>query len=396
LGIKAKIISLIISLTLLITFVLSFIFFNEFNHFANKNIQTFNETILQTKKDELVNKMDLASHIIEMYYQKSTPQHMKQVVENRLIAKQEILFSQLNGIYQHFKQTNLPISKIKQILLLGISKTRYGKNGYFWVNDFGYKMIMHPIRPEYNNKTFINTPKVPFVELAVNALKNGKDSAFISYKFYNPATKRYEYKVSLVRVFKPFKWIIGTGAYVSDVTKLTQKQALEDIKNLRYGKNGYFWVNDFNYTMIMHPIKPEYNHKTFIHTPKVPFVELGVNALKNNAKEAFIEYKFYNPATHKYEDKLSLVRVFKPWGWIIGTGTYLDEIRSIKHDIKHQYKTTEFNIIKNTAVINLLILVVVILIGVYLTNIWIINPMKQLSDSKKHFGILSMRLIGII
>ena len=58
-----------------------------------------------------------------------------------------------------------------------------------------YKMVMHPIKPEYDGKVFIKTPKVPFVELGVNALKKSKkDYAFIKYQFYNPATKKYEFK----------------------------------------------------------------------------------------------------------------------------------------------------------------------------------------------------------
>ena len=58
-----------------------------------------------------------------------------------------------------------------------------------------YKMVMHPIKPEFDGKTFINTPKVPFVQLGVDALKKcGCDKTFIKYKFYNPATKKYEFK----------------------------------------------------------------------------------------------------------------------------------------------------------------------------------------------------------
>ena len=85
-------------------------------------------------------------------------------------------------------------------------------------------------------KIFINTPKVPFVQLGVDALKKCNcDKTFIKYQFYNPATKKYEFKVSLVRVFKPYNWIIGTGSYISNITKQIQDNTLDSIKHLRYG-----------------------------------------------------------------------------------------------------------------------------------------------------------------
>jgi methyl-accepting chemotaxis protein len=368
----------------LLTLSLSIIFFNGLNKVVNKNIDLFHNSIIDIKKEELINKMDLATHIIELYYKNSLPIYMKAVVEKDLKTQSEQLFSQLNNIYKQYKNI-LPQKELKQLLISIVKNARYGKNGYFWINDFNYKMVMHPIKPEYDGKIFINTPKVPFVELAVNALKN-KDESFIRYKFYNPATKKYEYKVSLVKVFKPYNWIIGTGKYLSDITQNVQQKVLNDLKHLRYGKNGYFWVNDINYKMIMHPIKPEYNGKYFKNDKKVPFVQLGVDKLlKTHKNQVFIEYEFYNPATKKYEKKLSIVRLFKPWGWVIGTGTYLNDIQKTNEKVKLAYKNIEYDLAKKAIVSSLIILIIAILVAYYFTVFWIVNPMKELDHTAHYF-----------
>jgi len=383
-GIKAKINFLIVSIMVLLTLSLSIIFFNGLNKVVNKNIDLFHNSIIDIKKEELINKMDLATHIIELYYKNSLPIYMKAVVEKDLKTQSEQLFSQLNNIYKQYKNI-LPQKELKQLLISIVKNARYGKNGYFWINDFNYKMVMHPIKPEYDGKIFINTPKVPFVELAVNALKN-KDESFIRYKFYNPATKKYEYKVSLVKVFKPYNWIIGTGKYLSDITQNVQQKVLNDLKHLRYGKNGYFWVNDINYKMIMHPIKPEYNGKYFKNDKKVPFVQLGVDKLlKTHKNQVFIEYEFYNPATKKYEKKLSIVRLFKPWGWVIGTGTYLNDIQKTNEKVKLAYKNIEYDLAKKAIVSSLIILIIAILVAYYFTVFWIVNPMKELDHTAHYF-----------
>ena len=55
-----------------------------------------------------------------------------------------------------------------------------------------------------------------------------------------PGFNKPQAKVSYVKLFKPFNWVIGTGAYVDDITKDLQKEALQAISKMRYGKSGYF------------------------------------------------------------------------------------------------------------------------------------------------------------
>ena len=76
------------------------------------------------------------------------------------------------------------------------------------------------------------------------------------------------HKASIVRVFKPYSWIIGTGAYIDSVSNEMKQKALESIKQMRYGNNGYFWVNDMTNRMLMHPIKPELDDRIFIYGNK--------------------------------------------------------------------------------------------------------------------------------
>jgi methyl-accepting chemotaxis protein len=342
--------------------------------------------MIANEKKELRNKMDLAYNILEMYYKKTTPQYMEDVVKKSLISHQEQLFHQLNKIYTIYKTKESP-SKLKKRLLEIIKYSRYGKNGYFWVNDMDYKMIMHPIKPTYDSKTFIDTPLVPFIQLGVDTLKKEKKSStYIKYQFYNPASKKYEFKVSLVQVFKPYNWVIGTGKYLSDVTPMIQVRALKDIEALRYGQNGYFWVNNMQYKMIMHPIKPEYDNNTFINTPNVPFVQLGVDALNNTTKKcAIIRYSFHNPATGEYEDKLSVVKIFKPWNWVLGTGVYLDGIKNSVQEVTKNKKKEENNLIVKILLISTSILFVVLLLTYYLVTRFIIHPMQSLNTQKEYF-----------
>ncbi|GAW95576.1 methyl-accepting chemotaxis protein [Colwellia marinimaniae] len=107
-----------------------------------------------------------------------------------------------------------------------------------------------------------------------------------------------------------------------------QKQALSIIASLRYDTNNYFWINDFTPTMIMHPIKPQLNGKNIggIKDPdgKALFIDM-VNITRAKG-QGFVYYKWAKPGFDKPVDKIGFVKGFTPWQWIIGTGTYLDDI----------------------------------------------------------------------
>jgi len=149
--------------------------------------------------------------------------------------------------------------------------------------------------------------------------------------------------------------------------------------------------------MVMHPIKPQFDGKTFINTPKVPFVQLGVDALKKSNKNwAIIKYKFYNPATKKYEEKMSIVKLFKPWNWVIGTGTYLKDIKATLNNV-----TQEANKEKEKAIIEILIVTLIIgaiflAIAIFVVMKFIIYPIQNLSQRAKDLaygeGDLTIRL----
>ncbi len=107
-----------------------------------------------------------------------------------------------------------------------------------------------------------------------------------------------------------------------------QQKALETIRGLRYGGTEYFWVMDTHPTMLMHPIKPNLDHKDLTDNQdpdgKRLFVEM-TNTVKAG-KAGFVFYMWPKPGSDKPVQKVSYVKGFAPWGWIIGSGVYIDTV----------------------------------------------------------------------
>lgn len=109
-----------------------------------------------------------------------------------------------------------------------------------------------------------------------------------------------------------------------------KEKASDLIAHLRYGNEGkdYFWINDLHPRMVMHPYKPQLNGKDLseIKDPngKRLFVEF-VRVCKEKGG-GFVDYYWPKYGAEKPVPKLSYVKLFKKWNWIIGTGIYLDDI----------------------------------------------------------------------
>ena len=108
-----------------------------------------------------------------------------------------------------------------------------------------------------------------------------------------------------------------------------KKNASARIGALRYGADDYFWINDLQPRMIMHPIKPDLNGRdlTEIKDPngKHLFVEFADVVKRQGA--GFVAYEWPKPGMAEPQPKLSYVAGFQPWGWVIGTGVYVDDLQ---------------------------------------------------------------------
>jgi methyl-accepting chemotaxis protein len=115
------------------------------------------------------------------------------------------------------------------------------------------------------------------------------------------------------------------------------KRASERIASIRYDDgNNYLWINDLGPKMVMHPLKPELNGKDLTENKdpqgKALFVEM-VAVCKDKGK-GFVNYAWAKPGNNTPVPKISYVELYQPWGWIIGTGIYVDDVDSAMRKIQ--------------------------------------------------------------
>lgn len=123
--------------------------------------------------------------------------------------------------------------------------------------------------------------------------------------------------------------------YNKNKGKMTTSQMKKAIKNYTqiYRHNsldtGYFWINDLNANMIMHPIFTNLDGKNLwdYQDPNGVYLfrDFALTCKKNGS--GVVKYQWMNPDSGKVENKMSYVFLFKPFGWVFGTGEYYSVLK---------------------------------------------------------------------
>jgi methyl-accepting chemotaxis protein len=128
-------------------------------------------------------------------------------------------------------------------------------------------------------------------------------------------------------VLDAFEKRVASGELTQEEAR---RQAIATVRTLRYNGEDYFWINDFGPRMVMHPAKPELEGKDLaaIKDPNGKAIFVEFVAVAKNQGAGFIEYMWPRPGADAPVAKVSYVRKFEPWGWIIGSGIYVDDVNA--------------------------------------------------------------------
>ncbi|WPP50603.1 cache domain-containing protein [Catalinimonas niigatensis] len=173
------------------------------------------------------------------------------------------------------------------------------------------------------------------------------------------------------------------------------KEILEELSTIRFdGEEGYFWVTDAKLpypTMLMHAAKPLNAGKTMnddeYNTEKYEKKNIYQARAELCVKEgdAYVEYIIEKPDTEEVFDKLSYSKLFKPLGWIISTGIYIDQIDEVVA-VKEAAVQDQ---IKDIIIRFILISLVLLIIGNTLTIRFSNNLSQSISRIQERLSLLS-------
>ena len=164
------------------------------------------------------------------------------------------------------------------------------------------------------------------------------------------------------------------GEYTLDEAK---KLAADQIRDLRYGNNGYFWVDTYDGTnvVLLGNDTEGTNRMDAVDTNGFAYMQAIINAGKQE-DGGFTDYVFPREGETESSPKRAYSKAFEPFGWVLGTGNYTDDIDDDVLDVKNEFSSYESN--SRMAIIGIAVVMEVILISVLtLITISIVKPLKK-------------------
>ncbi|ADU65587.1 chemotaxis sensory transducer [Desulfurispirillum indicum S5] len=145
-------------------------------------------------------------------------------------------------------------------------------------------------------------------------------------------------------------------------TETAQQIVLNAIRPMRYDGDEYFWINDMHPRMVMHPFNPAMEGQDISgnRDPNGLHLFLEMVRVVRQSNAGFVNYFWPKPGHTDPVEKISYVKGFEPWGWIIGSGVYVDDVRD---DVNVVFRKSAIRGALATAIILTISIAVGLLIG---------------------------------
>lgn len=273
-------------------------------------------------------------------------------------------------IYQSYHKTK-STEDIEQLIREALRPVRYGidNRGYFFMTRLDGTEILFADRPqvEGSNLYDLQDSNGTFIIRDMITIARGLGEGFYEYFWSKPGAEDHNHKkVSYIKYFAPLNCFIGTGVYYEDIDQQIRKRLLKTISQVRFGSDGYIFVNSFEGDCLVSSGKVYAGQgKLWEVINKNPektkaLFDLELKAAMNQDGD-FIDYTFDKPsAPNQQFPKTSFIFGLPDLNWLIGSGVYLDDVEQGIAELEQSMSQNQYAAIQSglflTAGISLLMI----------------------------------------
>ncbi len=271
------------------------------------------------------------AHVVEYidYMIGQTEKRLRTQIRRRVLEAHTLA----THLYREYRSTRTP-QEIQKMITDALRPLRFNSGrGYFFAFDENGIEKLLAVRPEMEGQNILSVTgaKGKYVVRDMLALVREKDKGFYRYTWFKPdAEKKSHPKVSFVKWFAPYGWVIGAGDYIEDMEAQIQREILERVVDLRFGAEGYFFGSTYGGDPLFS------NGEITRGTGSVWDLTdpNGVKIIQEQRRVAmengsgFVRYAWRKLDSPVPSPKISFVMGIDRWKWIIGAGVYLDTVEA--------------------------------------------------------------------
>ena len=348
--------------------LITYLIFLDKNIEYKKDIVELKERFLNDNKNRINTEVN-RTHDYIMYEKKNSEIHLKLLIKQKVQEAHKIM----THIYERYNKSESK-EQILERIKDALRDHKFNEDrGYFYIYEKTGKNIMLPPQSHLEGKDFLNhrDAKGSYILQDMISLLKKEEEPFYEWYWYKPNdNKRQKKKIGIVKEFKPYNLLVGTGDYIEDYEATLKEKILNYIHNLKYSKNGYIFIVDYNGTYLSH-IKKSYIGQNRINLKDYNGFMITKEIIKTAKNDSgFITYiGTIKPDTKLPAKKITYVKGFDTWNWAIATGFYSDELEKQIHEKQLQIKKENKKNLLNFIIISNCVILIFILFSFYLSKI---------------------------
>ena len=169
--------------------------------------------------------------------------------------------------------------------------------------------------------------------------------------------------------------------------ELTEEQAKteakEAVRKMRYrdDNSGYMWIDASDYSLVMHPILPQnegQNRYTLQDQNGVMIIQEIMKTANNGG--GYNQFYFTKADGVTVALKVAYSQKFEPWGWIVTTGNYVDDMEAEMSEVKGQIRDNFSSMVMMIVAVAVILLIVAIILSYIESENIIVKPLKQIQQ----------------
>ena len=283
-----------------------------------ENISDLRAEFNERQKQQIKNRVDTIYQ--QVSYERDRMENvLKADIKEKVYQAHDIV----NAIYSD--NTDKSAEDVHALIVTALKNIRFNNGrGYYFIYDLEGNNIMLPNHPD-KEKTYLRDmqdSRGNYVIREFIALIKNKHEGFAKWWFYKPNNNVDEReKIGFLKHFEPYDWIIGSGEYVEDFEATVKKDLLHWISTIRFGNNGYMFVLDGQGVILAHQSNELIAQDYGRYQTEAQIMEMFDTAKDNGG---YVKYSsVYQPDNVQGPDKLSYVKWYPDWEWMMGSGVYV-------------------------------------------------------------------------
>uniref|UniRef100_UPI004047E89B sensor histidine kinase n=1 Tax=Aliarcobacter sp. TaxID=2321116 RepID=UPI004047E89B len=371
------------------TFILAILFWDNIKKFEKDKEKIRLE---YTQK----NKELIKERVYEVYdYIKREQEYTELELKKRLKESVDIAYNIAQGIYKN----NLDKTKeeIRKLIVDALRDLRFNSGrGYYFIYDNSGKNILLPHSKELEGKDFSNhqDAKGSYIIKDMLSLLFKNNEAFYEWYWFNPTNPDIQRKkIGLVKNIEQLDFFIGTGEYLDDFEKEVKERVLRNIREIRFGNNGYIFIINYDSIYLSH-IRKEFIGQNAIKNNDTVEIKKVIEDLIDISKkgEGFYSYiQNKKPDNEQSIKKVSFVKGLENWSWMIGTGFYEDDTEKAINEKKEELNKEFEQYLFKTIIFVLFLILFLMIISIYFTEILQKKFRKYQNERTKQQNIISQQ-----